>query len=58
MYWPLIVASFGLGMCAGTIGHVYPDLAWMSPFLAYGGGAAIILGLRLKLPDDFPARHS
>lgn len=57
MYWPLLVMSLSLSLCAGTIGNACPELAWLSPMFSYGAGATMILGLRFKLPDDFPFRY-
>lgn len=37
--------SIGLGLMSGTIQKVFPDMAWMAPFLTYASGLFSALGV-------------
>lgn len=36
--WPILCATLGASLCAGTIATVYPALAWTQPLFAYAAG--------------------
>lgn len=56
--WNFVLMSCGASLAAGTITKAYPDFAWLGPLLGYIAGAAMVLGLRLRLPMPRSRRES